>query len=215
MSVEEEHKEIEESTKETPKVVKVSIEPEKVEKVEEERKKIPKKEKILVEEEEPKKVEEEKVEESDFCPEGYSKFEEGCLFVGNKPKVSARSGKVSSSSSTTDTVEDIPIGDDNSCPPGTEHTERGVCQKILTQEELKLKKVESGCPDNSRLVEGKCIFHSFDVPASTMEMPLETSERMEVQPEFHREEDYSTAAPEYKFNTELQFETTMQPVVKL
>jgi len=194
---------------------------EKVEKpVEEEKPKKTKEEKVEkpveeekvekpVEEEKTKKVEGEKTKPSDFCPDNYVKFEDSCLFVGSKTKIAARSGKTSTSKTDSTLVENFPVGDDNSCPPGSEYTERGVCQKILTEAESKAKKIAHSCPQNAEFVNGQCIFHSFDTMTSTMEMPLETSER----PEIPHEESIATAT-ESKPMIKSEFETTMQSVIK-
>jgi len=179
--------------------------------VEEEKTKKTKEEKVEepVEEEKTKKVEGEKTKPSDFCPENYVKFEDSCLFVGSKTKIAARSGKTSTSKTDSTLVENFPVGDDNSCPPGSEYTERGVCQKILTEAESKAKKIAHSCPQNAEFVNGQCIFHSFDMMTSTMEMPLETSER----PEIPHEESIATAT-ESKPMIKSEFETTMQSVIK-
>ena len=109
--------------------------------------------------------------EDEACPKHYVRFEGSCLFIrprndsvsytdGDQRRVvGVNSLRPKSSNAAGTIVENVPVRADNSCPEGTEYSERGVCQKIISSSEFKpVMNSKGSCPVDFELVDGKCTY---------------------------------------------------------
>lgn len=112
-----------------------------------------------------------KQRKDDDCPKHYVRFEGSCLFIrprnnsvsstddGQRRIVGVNSLRPKSSNAAGSIVENVPVRADNSCPEGTEYSERGVCQKIISSSEFKpILNSNGSCPMDFELVDGKCTY---------------------------------------------------------
>jgi hypothetical protein len=115
------------------------------------------------------------------CPENYVRFQGSCLLV--RPKVSSRNGarmmptKQQVASVPGEHVETFRVGADNSCPPGTQYSEHGICEKrVLASESGSLLKPNAPCPNHGRRVQGRCVHMAPKTDFETTMANFENSE---------------------------------------
>jgi len=126
------------------------------------------------------------------------------------PRIQSRSGNGESIK-----VELVPVLPDNTCPPGTENSEYGLCRKTVRPVVAKRP-----CPDNYELIKGKCTHKTVKVPtrsesttiASNIDMLESTTfvEKPIRKGEFIKSTTESLISGEP--NIELQSETTTVPL---
>jgi hypothetical protein len=132
----------------------------------------------------------------DECPPKYVKFDGACLYIKPQSKLSefddspndrlmanqARLNNIDGS-----IIESVPVLSDNSCPEGTEYSEHGICQKLVSVSQMKsnMKKAEVSCPANTRLIGDRCVSKRTKLtvrnPSSTtIETPIEINESIDM-----------------------------------
>ena len=160
----------------------------------------------------------------DGCPENYIRVDGSCLYIKTKQTNSTKTNETMTDSSKllkprlgngeTTAVENIPVLQDNSCPEGSEYSEHGVCQKIVSPTEMKPQSKE--CPENSQWVQGKCLplkpkMAMKESSSTTMKIPMQTTEKTDL-----TTESGSTSEMNIEATTMVEeaMETTAESVTK-
>lgn len=156
------------------------------------------------------------------CPDNYQMIDKRCLYMGVKKNSTVYSNELTSDkfsnrlqaksgNGETEKIELIPVLADNTCPPGTESWENGLCRKSVRP--LISKRP---CPDNYELTNGKCIHKISKVPkrieSTTILSKINSLESTTLIEEPIRKVEHSKGLTPLKSTTEpiidLQSETT-------
>jgi hypothetical protein len=148
-----------------------------------------------------------KAVDPDACPENYAKFEGACLLVRSKsphPRGRTTPMKPRVGSVDGEKAETFSVRPDNSCPPGTQYGEHGVCVKRASGVRATPFMPYNGpCPNNGRRIQGVC---TYNAPKIVLETTMETLVSEEVTtpltivPEEPLEDSTSTKLPKEKTN---------------
>jgi len=109
----------------------------------------------------------------DACPENYVKFEAACLLVRPKPKSSQVRGRMMPVKPRLggvdgEKVETFAVRPDNSCPPGTQYGEHGICVKRASgSTTTPVMPINKPCPNNGRRIQGKCVYSAPKIDFDT------------------------------------------------